>query len=54
MTLKYDADHLNCRECECPMCDYFYQNNGLCEEGCEICNSRTRILGCMMFKEVER
>ena len=48
---KFDADHLNCRECECPKCDYFHQNNGTCEEGCATCNSKTHVLRCMMFKE---
>ena len=51
MTHKFNANNPNCRECECPQCDYFHQNNGTCEEGCAACNSRTHVLCCVMFKE---
>lgn len=51
MTHKFNANNPNCRECECPRCDYFHQNNRTCEEGCATCDERTHVLRCVMFKE---
>lgn len=53
MTFKYDEDHPHCRECECPICIYFYKNDGYCDDACQECDGESHVKNCPMSEGVE-